>query len=126
MYQYLIIVGLVSLIGAGFAKAETYSAMDPKVAQEEAQAAKNEADVAAEPQRFVPARYRRERFDLVNTDQVGELQKRLQLTEQILKKHERAYDYRLLSVKELKEILQKLDADKKTVKSKYRGVSRSS
>lgn len=123
MYRYFILFGLVSCLTAGFALAESYSAMDPKAAQQEQEAPNMAPEANAEPPRLVPARYVRERFDLVQKEHIDQLEKRMKITAEILKKHERAYDYRQLSLKELKEILIKLDSDKKA--EKFRGLPRS-
>lgn len=49
-------------------------------------------------------------YDLVPSDQVDPLGKRLQLVELLIRKYSRAYDYRAHTVGELNEILVKLDA----------------
>jgi hypothetical protein len=49
-------------------------------------------------------------YDLVPSDQVDPLGKRLQLVEILIRKYSRAYDYRAHTVKELNAILAKLDA----------------
>lgn len=49
-------------------------------------------------------------YDLVPSDQVDPLGKRLQLVEILIRKYSRAYDYRAHTVQELVTILAKLDA----------------
>ena len=48
-------------------------------------------------------------FDAVPEDQVTALSKRLKLTEELIRKYHRAYDYRTHTVRELEVILAKLD-----------------
>jgi len=50
-------------------------------------------------------------FDLVPSNQTEPLIRRLKLSEQLVVKYGRAYDYRAMTVLELQSILDKLDAD---------------
>ena len=50
-------------------------------------------------------------YDLVPSDQLDPLAKRLQLVELLIRRHARAYDYRTHTVRELGMILAKLDAE---------------
>ncbi len=49
-------------------------------------------------------------FDPVASDQVESIARRIRLVEAILRKHARAYDYRIHSARELQAILSSLDA----------------
>jgi hypothetical protein len=49
-------------------------------------------------------------YDLVPSDQIDPLARRLQLVEALIRRHARAYDYRIHTVPELETILAKLDA----------------
>jgi hypothetical protein len=51
-----------------------------------------------------------ESFDLVPSDQAHPVIRRIHLVEEIVRRHARAYDYRTHTVRELEQILAKLDA----------------
>ncbi len=51
-----------------------------------------------------------EAFDLVPSDQMHPLVRRIHLVEEIVRKHARAYDYRIHTIAELEKILAELDA----------------
>lgn len=56
----------------------------------------------------------RGKFDSVPEEHLKSLVERIQITQELLRKHRRAYDYRIHSASELRAILETLDQDEKT------------
>jgi hypothetical protein len=74
---------------------------------------RNQAAGVAAPTQLAPVQAKateeRGAYDPVPSDQVDALTKRLQLTETLIRRHSRAYDYRVHTVRELEAILVQLD-----------------
>lgn len=97
---------------------QTYSATEPESAAPVTVTTVTVVPTAPVPQLSAPAPkapvQKNSSYDPVPSDQVNPVVRRLRLVEEIVRKHQRAYDYRMLTTRDLESILASLESTPQT------------